>query len=206
MTLKEIFQKYPFKVKEVAGNVGYSAGWLDGLISGKMLLTPEKKEQNLEILQDYFRKVGKDLVQTKLNDENDIKKIIDKHNLTISKISVKLNKSDEWLPSLMKGRYRLSEKRKAEKFKIVKDYFSKIGQELSGIIVEESLPGREENRRTYKIFVGGIEYTEIQTENIIFELKYLKKIRPGLEIYAKEVKKNKVISNPIKLKDAQIII
>lgn len=69
MTLKEILKKYPLHGSKVAQKLNYSREWLAGLSTGRMVLTPKKREQHLRMIEKYLREIGQELSQITITDE-----------------------------------------------------------------------------------------------------------------------------------------
>lgn len=65
-TLKEVFEKYPLNIADVAYTHNYSPEWLRSLINGRTHLRPEKQRAHLDMLQAYLNHIGRELAQVQL--------------------------------------------------------------------------------------------------------------------------------------------
>lgn len=66
LTLKEVFEKYPLIVADIAYKHNYSPEWLHSLMNGRTHLRPETQRRHLDMLQAYLNQIGSELAQVQL--------------------------------------------------------------------------------------------------------------------------------------------
>lgn len=142
MTLKQFFRKYPFKPYLVAAAMGRSTRWLRYQVSGYDYdIDPRVQQQNLQLLQDYFRQVGSDMQNINLsltpsNGTVPVKDFFEQYPLTPSGVAAKVKRSREWITGVINGRLLKNEENRLKVIKLIEAYIRKAGRELSEISLQ----------------------------------------------------------------------